>query len=151
MARVVELCGHPAAYAGRLLAEAGHEVIRVEPPGGDALRRMGPYLGDRVDVEHGAFHQFLNAGKRSMTLDVASSDGKTVLMDLLRTADAAVISRPLPVDVASIQAMNPRLVVVEVEGEERPELLGYARSGLLSLTGHPGEPPVLMGGHVIYA
>ncbi len=58
MARIVELAGHPAVYAGRLLAEGGHEVIRVEPPAGDALRRIGPYLGKQPNVEHGAFHQF---------------------------------------------------------------------------------------------
>jgi crotonobetainyl-CoA:carnitine CoA-transferase CaiB-like acyl-CoA transferase len=151
VARVVEAAGHPSVYAGRLLAEAGHEVIRVEPPGGDDLRRMGPYLGEHVDAEHGAYHQFFNAGKRSLTLDLASKDGQAVWLDLLRTADVAIVSFPTTVDAAKMKQLNPRLVVVEVEGEDRPELCAYARAGLLSLTGHPDETPVLMGGHVIYA
>lgn len=151
MARVVELTGHPAVYASHLLAEAGHEVIRVEPPGGDELRRLGPYLGNQLDREHGAFHQFFNAGKRSLTLDVTCSDGQLIWLDLLRTADVAIVSLPSLVDAAAVREANPRLVLVEVEGAERPELCAYARAGLLSLTGHPGESPVLMGGHVIYA
>ncbi|HEY3118004.1 MAG TPA: CoA transferase, partial [Chloroflexota bacterium] len=149
MARVVELAGHPAVYAGRLLAEGGHDVIRVEPPGGDALRRVGPYLGKKPDVEHGAFHQFFNAGKRSLTLDTTTADGQGIWVNLLRTADVAIVSLPMPVDEATVRVANPRLVLVEVEGEETPELCGYARSGLLSITGHKDRAPALMGGHVI--
>lgn len=151
MARIIELSGHPAAYAGRLLAEGGHDVIRVEPPGGDALRRLGPYLDHRTDVEHGAFHQFFNAGKRSMTLDVASAEGRRVWMDLIRTADAAIVSLPLAVDAATLQEIRPDLVLVEIERDSGPELCAYARAGLLSLTGQADQPPVLMGGHVIYS
>jgi len=151
VARVVEMTGHPAAYAGRLLAEAGHDVIRVESPTGDELRRLGPYLGGTVDPEHGAFHQFFNAGKRSLSLDVSSADGRAVWLDLVRSADVAILSRPLAVSADTLRDVNRRLVVVESDGEERPELLAYARAGLLSLTGQPDETPVLMGGHVIYA
>ncbi len=151
MARIVELAGHPAAYAGRLLAEGGHDVVRVEPPGGDALRRIGPYLGKQPDIEHGAFHQFLNAGKRSLTLDTTSPDGQAIWLDLLRTADVAIVSLPMPVHEATVRQANPRLVLVEVEGEETPELCGYARAGLLSITGHQDRAPALMGGHVIYS
>ena len=151
MARIIEMAGHPSVYAGRLLAECGHDVIRVEPPEGDALRRLGPYLGNRADVEHGAFHQFFNAGKRSMTLDVTSADGRGVWLDLVRAADAVIMSAPSGLTEGMLREINPRLVLVEVEGESEPELCAYARAGLLSLTGQPEQPPVLMGGHVIYA
>src|SRR5437762_5867500 len=98
MARVVELAGHPAGYAGRLLAEGGHDVIRVEPPGGDAFRRIGPYLGKKANIEDGAYHQFFNAGKRSLTLDTGTPEGQSVLLQLLGTADVGIISQPMPVD-----------------------------------------------------
>src|SRR6266508_1474644 len=138
MARILDLAPHPGIYAGRLLAETGHDVIRVEPPSGDAIRRLGPYLGDDPDLERGAFHQFFNAGKRSLALDLDSPSGIEVLDQLLATADA-VIASELPRDPAQLREAYPRLVVTVLEGEEEPELCRYARSGLLSLTGHPGE------------
>jgi crotonobetainyl-CoA:carnitine CoA-transferase CaiB-like acyl-CoA transferase len=151
MTRVIDMAGHPGVYAGRLLAESGHGVIRVEPPGGDEVRRLGPYVGQRADVEHGAFHQYFNAGKRSLSLDVTSQEGREVLLKLLSTADVAIMSEPLAVDELTLREANPRLVLVVVDDQGRPELTAYARAGLLSLTGQPGQAPSLMGGHVIYA
>jgi crotonobetainyl-CoA:carnitine CoA-transferase CaiB-like acyl-CoA transferase len=151
MTRVVDMAGHPGIYAGRLLAEAGHEVIRVEAPGGDEVRRLGPFLGKRMDLEHGAFHQYFNAGKRSLTLDVAHPDAGEVLLKLLSGVDLAIMSTPLPVNAETIRRHFPRLILVEVDDQGRPELCAYARSGILSLTGEPGKAPALMGGHVIYA
>jgi len=151
MGRILDLATHPAVYAGRLLAECGHDVIRVEAPGGDAIRREGPYLGDEPGLERGAFHQFFNAGKRSLTLDLASPEGLDVFARLVATADAVVGSLPLPLEPARLRDGHPRLIVVGVAGDDSPELCQYARCGLLSLTGHPGQTPMLMGGHVIYA
>jgi crotonobetainyl-CoA:carnitine CoA-transferase CaiB-like acyl-CoA transferase len=151
MGRVLDLARLPAVYATRLLAEQGHEVIRVESPAGDDIRRMGPFLGETPDLEAGAYHQFFNAGKRSLTLDTTSAEGREVFERLVATANAIVASAPLPIDEAQIRALSPRVVLAIVGGDELPELHAYARAGLLSLTGHPGAPPVLMGGHVIYA
>ncbi|MPZ12874.1 MAG: hypothetical protein GEU73_00340 [Chloroflexi bacterium] len=150
MARIIDLAAHPAVYATRLFAEVGHDVIRVESAAGDQVRRLGPYLGDREDLNHGVFHQYLNAGKKSLALNVQSSVGKQILVELCRTADALVVMAPPPVGEQDLAAANPRLVVTIVEDEE-PEICAYARSGLLSITGHPGQRPVLMGGHVAYA
>src|SRR4051812_44179843 len=120
MVRVIDHGGHPSVYAGRLLAEAGHDVIRVEQPGGGSLRRLGPYLGGRGAVEPGAYHQYFNSGKRSLPLDLTSAEGREVWLSLLRTADVAIVSVPLDVDEEAIRELNPRLVLVEVEGEETP-------------------------------
>jgi formyl-CoA transferase len=150
MARILDLTSHAAVYATRLLAEAGHDVVRVESPAGDALRRLAPVLGEPADLERGAYHQFFNAGKRSLALDVDSAGGRRVLLGLSRACDALVATLPLPVDEAALLAANPRLVLVIVEDDE-PELCAYARSGLLSITGHPGAEPAVLGGHVVYA
>ena len=151
MARIIDLTAHSAVYATRLFAETGHDIIRVEPREGDALRWLGPHLGGTPDIEHGAYHQFLNAGKRSMTLDLSSTAGQGVFLDLVRTADVLIANLPLPVDEARITEANPRLVLTEVVDDVPEELCAYARSGLLSITGHPGQRPALMGGHVVYA
>src|SRR6266403_1707690 len=76
MLRFIDLTTLSGAYAARLFAEQGHEVIRVEASEGDELRRLAPFLKERQDLEHGAFHQFLNAGKKSVTLDLTAPEGQ---------------------------------------------------------------------------
>jgi crotonobetainyl-CoA:carnitine CoA-transferase CaiB-like acyl-CoA transferase len=146
MATIVDFTRLSAAYAPRLFAEAGHRVIRVEPVAGDDVRRAAPFLQQQFDLEHGAFHHFLNAGKESVTLDLETADGIAALRALVRAADCAIVTHPFCRDAAWFLAANPKLAVVEVD-DIANELCAYARSGLLSLTGHPGEQPVLLGAH----
>src|SRR3954471_273592 len=149
MARILDLTTASGAYGPRLLAEAGHDVVRVEAPAGDALRRLSPFLQDEPNFECGAFHQFVNAGKRSLAVDLATADGGAVLLALAERADALVATLPLPVDEAALRGRNPRLVLVQVE-DAAPELCAVARSGLMSLVGRPDGPPTVLGGHVAY-
>ena len=144
--RVIDLGSLAGAYATRLLAESGHDVIRIDPAGGDSVRRTGPFLGDAPDLEQGAFHRFLNTGKRSFSLNLESRTGWQVFVELVQTADAVVTSRRLPMAGETARA---DLVWTDVE-EEEDELCAYARSGLLSLTGPRDGRPTLLGGHMIY-
>ena len=83
--RAVEIAsGLATAYSARLLAQSGVEVIRIEPPGGDAIRRAGPFKDDRTDLDGGGLHRLLNAGKRSVALDVTTAEGAVALEPLLR-------------------------------------------------------------------
>lgn len=145
MLRVIDLTSFIGAYAARLFAEQGHEVIRVEPPEGDELRRLPPFLRGKQDLEHGAYHQFLNSGKKSVTVDVESDTGKRILHNLLGRADVLLANTPF--DEPSCLAANPKLVLTKII-DDAPELCAVARSGLMSLTGHPDRPPVTLGGHV---
>jgi len=147
---VLDVTAHPAVYATRLLVEAGHSVIRIEPRAGDELRRMRPFLGDQPDLENGAYHQFFNAGKRSLTLDPSTSDGRAILLRLAGKAAAVLASEPLPVDEQALMEANPALVLATMDQDE-PELCAYARSGLLAITGTPGQEPALLGSHMAYA
>jgi crotonobetainyl-CoA:carnitine CoA-transferase CaiB-like acyl-CoA transferase len=150
MGRIVDLTGVSGVYGTRLLVEAGHEVVRVEAPGGDAVRRLGPFLGEAPGLEVGAYHQFVNAGKRSLTLNLEAADGQAVLLALAERSDAVVASLPLPVAEATLRARQPGLALTLVE-EGPPELCAAARAGLLSLVGLPEGAPTLLGGHVVYA
>ncbi|HZT06125.1 MAG TPA: CoA transferase [Chloroflexota bacterium] len=151
MARILDLAPHSAIYAGRLLAEAGHDVVRVEPPGGDAIRRLPPYLGGQPNIELGAYHQFFNAGKRSFTLDAASSEGLAVFRRLAVTADAIIGPLPPALTPDTLHAEQPHLVIAVLINDDIEEICRYARSGMMALTGQPGRVPMLMGGHVLYA
>ena len=147
MTRIIDLAGLVGAYATRLFAEEGHEVIRIEDAAGDALRRLPPFLGEKQDLEHGAYHQFLNAGKKSLTLNLGSPAGQKIFLELLSQSDALVSGDSLPFEDSGLFAVNPKLVVTKIQ-EQEPELCAVARSGLMSLTGHPGQAPAILGGHV---
>ena len=149
MTRIIDLTGIIGSYASRLFVEEGHEVIRVENGDGDDLRRMPPLLADKRDLEHSAYHQFLNAGKKSLTLDLDSPAGQKVFIDLLGRSDVLVAERPLPVDEQLFFAANPKLVITKIENDA-PEICAMARSGLLSLTGQPNQAPMILGAHIPY-
>jgi CoA:oxalate CoA-transferase len=148
MARIIDLTGLTAAYATRLFAEQGHEVIRVEDPEGDRVRRLPPLLREKQDLEHGAYHQFLNAGKKSLALNLDSPAAQKIFFELLSQSDALVADASLlRREDRFLFAANPRLVVTKIDDQE-PELCAVARSALMSLTGHPGQAPVILGAHV---
>jgi crotonobetainyl-CoA:carnitine CoA-transferase CaiB-like acyl-CoA transferase len=147
MARVIDLAGLAGAYATRLFAEEGHEVIRIESPGGDDLRRLPPFLGEKQDLEHSAYHQFVNAGKKSLALNLDSPAGQKIFLELLSQSDALVSDYVLPFEDRFLFEANPKLVVTKIQDQE-PELCAVARSGLMSLTGQPGQAPALLGAHV---
>lgn len=148
MPRILDVADEFAIYSTRLLAECGHDVIRPEPRSGDALRRMGPFLGNIFDLEHGAYHQFFNAGKRSFSADLDSETGRELFLELVRTADAIVLSDRSQIDPDEVAAANPKAVVALVENEEDSGLLSAASSGLLSLVGDPEGEPLVLGGQV---
>src|SRR3954451_7779892 len=146
MARILDLAPHSAIYAGRLLAEAGHDVIRVEDPAGDEIRRLPPFLGAKPHIEHGAYHQFFNAGKRSLTLDPSTTEGMDVFERLAATADA-IIGLPGMLDPEAFAREHPHVIVGLLANDDVPEICHYARSGMLALTGQPRREPMLLGGH----
>jgi CoA:oxalate CoA-transferase len=147
VARVIDLAGLAGAYATRLFAEEGHEVVRIESPGGDGLRRLPPFLGEKQDLEHSAYHQFLNTGKKSLALNLDSPAGQKIFLELLSQSDALVSDQALPFEDRFLFEANPKLVVTKIQDQE-PELCAVARSGLMSLTGQPGQAPAILGAHV---
>jgi crotonobetainyl-CoA:carnitine CoA-transferase CaiB-like acyl-CoA transferase len=148
MARILDLTSEVGAYGARLLVELGHEVIRVESAAGDTLRRQMP-LGEPA-LETGAFHNYLNAGKRSFTPNLLTDAGRQLLQNLAATADVAVVSLPGRADEEALRAANPNLVIVRLD-DGPPEICAYARSGLMAITGDPDRAPLLMGGHIPHA
>jgi crotonobetainyl-CoA:carnitine CoA-transferase CaiB-like acyl-CoA transferase len=88
--RVVELGEELTEFCGKLLAGAGAEVLKIEPPGGGRTRRNGPFLEDRAGPGRSLYFAHYNAAKRGLTLDVASADGRALLSALLTTADVVL-------------------------------------------------------------
>jgi crotonobetainyl-CoA:carnitine CoA-transferase CaiB-like acyl-CoA transferase len=156
--RVLEV-GHimAAPFCGLLLADMGADVIKVEPPGsGDAMRRMGPPF---FNHEAGAF-LIMNRNKRSITLNLKSSEGRELFRRLAEEADVLVENyRPgamekLGLGYDELKLLNPGLIYCSITGFGRTgpyasrggfDLIAQGMSGLMTTTGHPGDPPTKVG------
>ncbi len=155
--KVVELGNFIAApSAGRLLADFGAEVVKVERPGrGDELRRWRLHKGDTS-----LLFRTINRNKKSVTLDLAGPEGREVCRELVRGADVLLENfRPgtlerWGLDPKTLRADNPGLVVVRISGygqtgpyRDRPGFGGVAEAvgGLRQLTGYPDLPPTRVG------
>ena len=94
--RVLELSGGVAGeHCGRLLADFGADIIKVEQTGrGSATRHIGPFSDRAAEPERSGLFAYLNTGKRSVCLDLASLEGKRTLRALLPTLDAIIDDHP---------------------------------------------------------
>ncbi|HYG72787.1 MAG TPA: CaiB/BaiF CoA-transferase family protein, partial [Actinomycetota bacterium] len=143
-------------FGGMILSDLGAQVIKVEPPSGDAGRRSAIYgIGD-----DSAIHLTHNRNKKSIVLDLKTDAGREVLLDLVRSADAVVENfRPGVIDRLGIgfdvlREAKPDVVLVSVSGfgAEGPyrdlpayDLILQAMTGHMSIMGETGRPPVIMG------
>ena len=110
-----------APYCGKLLADMGAEVIKVERPGeGDVSRREGPFPSDVPDDEKSGLFLNLNTSKLGITLDFLAPKGRDILMELLKEADVLIENNPpklmesLELDYNSLRQVNPRLIVTSI-------------------------------------
>ena len=151
--RVVELAqGIAGSYAGKLLADYGADVVKVEPVGGDGVRALGPFPAGSEDPELGGLHLHLNTNKRSM---IGGPDDD-VVQKLIAGADVVLQSEPRP-DPADLRRSHPGLVVVTLTsfgltgplaGRKGAEIVHYAFGGPMSATGNPEREPLKMGGEL---
>jgi crotonobetainyl-CoA:carnitine CoA-transferase CaiB-like acyl-CoA transferase len=151
--RVVDLSTVLAGpYATMVLADLGADVIKVEPPDGDATRGWGPpWVGDvAAGTRTAAYYLAVNRNKRSLRLDLKSAEGADVLRRLLIGADVLVENlRPgsldrMGFDAATLRAHEPRLIHLSISGygtsgpvAGRPgyDFVIQAVGGLMSITG----------------
>ncbi|WP_423193439.1 CaiB/BaiF CoA transferase family protein [Cupriavidus sp. H18C2] len=157
--RVLDVCQVMAGpYACMLLADLGADVIKVEPPdGGDQTRGA---MGFKMKGPDSMGFLNMNRNKRSVTLDLKSEAGRQVLYRLAESADILVenyrpgVMKRLGIDYDTLASINPRLVYVSISGfgqtgpwAKRPgfDLMAQAMSGVMSVTGYPGDAPVKCG------
>ena len=90
---VLDLTQHIAGpYATKLMADFGADVIKIEKPGGDVARGLGPFAGNEANSEKSGLFFFLNTNKRSAVLDLKSDDGCEAVRALAERADVVVSS-----------------------------------------------------------
>jgi len=145
------------AYGSKLLADLGADVIKVEPPGGGSIRKHGPFPGDDANIERGGLHLFLDANKRSVTLDLESSEGAGLFRELARWADIVIhnidpgLLERLGIRYEDLKVDHPALIMssITVFGYDTPyrdwkgsALTATAASGLSQRIGDPGKAPL---------
>ena len=118
--RVLEIAHERTAYAGKLLADAGADVLLLEPPGGCAQRGHAPFVDDRPDPEGSLSFWHYNTSKRGLTLALDTPHGRELARELIARADVVLegedpgLLASLGIDADSELARRPRLVWVSI-------------------------------------
>jgi crotonobetainyl-CoA:carnitine CoA-transferase CaiB-like acyl-CoA transferase len=145
-------------YASMLLGDLGADVLKIEPPdGGDQTRGS---MGFKMKGSDSMGFLNMNRNKRSVVLDLKSEGGRAVFLRMVEDADIILenfrpgVVKRLGIDYEAVAKINPRVVYASISGfgqsgpwSQRPgfDLMAQAMSGIMSVTGHPGNPPVKAG------
>ena len=153
--RVLELADEKAEFCGKLLAGAGADVIKVEPPAGSPTRHFGPFVDDLEDPEKSLHFWHYNFGKRSVVLDLTVREGRERLKQLVAEADVVLESHPpgyldgLGLGYEVLREINPGLVMASISpfGQTGPyrdwqssDLVHLALGGVMMCTGYDPTP-----------
>ena len=155
--RVLDLTDEKGLCCGRLLGDLGADVIKIEPPGGDPARSIGPFYHDHPDPEKSLFWLFYSMNKRSITLNIETADGKKIFKELAENSDFVIESFPpgyltgLGLGYDDLEQVNPGLILVSITpfGQEGPykdylasDLTAWAMAGPMYMSGEPDRAPV---------
>ncbi len=154
--RALDLTGLSGQLCGRIMADLGMEVIMIEPPGGDPVRKLAPFVKSPGGSELSTAFAHLNAGKASKVLDLDREADREVFRKLVETVDVVLESfQPGELDAKglgykTLAAINPGLVMGSITGfgQTGPkknlacnDLVALAESGFLYISGDPSLPP----------
>lgn len=155
--RVLDLTDENGLLGARILADLGADTIVIEPPGGSHARQLGPFYHDIPHPEKSLFWFALNTNKRGITLDIRTSDGRDVFIELVKTADFLFESYPpgymkkLGLGYDTLSKINPSLIMTSITpfGQTGPwrdykgsDLVEMSLGGLVYLSGEPGCQPL---------
>ncbi|MCW5889446.1 MAG: CoA transferase [bacterium] len=157
--RVLDCADLSGAFAGRLLAAMGADVVLIEPPGGSPLRALPPFWDGLPPADASVFHWCYAAGKGSVVCDPATRPGRARLARLAAAADVVVETGPPGGTLARLGTAHPQLVVASITpfGQTGPwrdwratDTVAQALGGMLAVNGDPGGPPLRMAGLQAY-
>jgi len=157
--RVLDLTDEKGLFCGKLLGDLGADVIKVEKPGGDPARSLGPFYHDEPDPEKSLFWFAFNTSKRGITLDIELPDGQEVFKNLVRTADFVVESfapgymEKLGLGYEELERINPGIIMLSItpfgqtgpyKDYNAPDIVLWAMGGRMYSVGDADRPPLRM-------
>lgn len=160
--RVLDLTDEKGHMCGKLLGDMGADVIKVERPGGDLARNMGPFYHDEIDPEKSLYWFALNNNKRGITLNLETADGQEIFKKLVKTADFVIESYPvgyldkLGIGYQALAKINPKIIMASITpfGQTGPykdykgsDIVAWAMSGQAYGTGDPDRGPLRISHH----
>ena len=155
--RVLDLTDELGFLCGKILGDLGADVVKVEPPGGDPARRLGPFYGNQPDPEKSLYWFGFNNNKRGITLNLESAKGRELFCRLAAKVDFIIESftpgylDSLNIGYPALGRLNPRLILTSITpfGQTGPysrfkasDIEIMALSGCMSLTGDPDRAPL---------
>jgi benzylsuccinate CoA-transferase BbsE subunit len=155
--RVLDVTDHKGFFCGKILADLGADVIKIEKPGGDPARHLGPFYGNAPDPEKNLHWFAYNLNKRSITLDIETAGGKTLFKRLVQRSHFVIESYPagylddIGLGYTALSAINPRIVVTSItpfghtgsyKDYKGSDIVCMAMGGLAYITGNAQDSPL---------
>ncbi|MFC1900548.1 CaiB/BaiF CoA transferase family protein [Chloroflexota bacterium] len=160
--RVLDLSGEKGLLCGKILGDLGADVIKIEKPGGDAARNLGPFYHDEADPEKSLFWFSLNTSKRGITLNIETIDGQEIFKQLVKTADFVIETFTpgyldgLGLGYSDLEKINPGIIMVSITafGQTGPykdyktsDIVSWGMGGQMAPFGDPDRPPIHFSHH----
>ena len=156
--RVLDLTDEKGFLCGKILGDLGADVIKIERPGGDPARKIGPFYNNEPDPEKSLYWFAYNNNKRSITLNIETADGREIFKNLAKTADIVIETfspgymNELGLGYEALRQINDTIILTSITpfGQEAGPYTHYktsdigvtALSGAMYLLGDPDRPPV---------
>lgn len=163
--RVLDLTDEKGLLAGKLLGDLGADVVKIEKPGGDPSRSLGPFYHDEADPEKSLHWFAFNTSKRGITLNIETAAGQEIFRRLAKRSDFVIESFPpgymngLGLGYSDVEKLNAGIIMVSITSfgqtgpyrdYKAPDIVAWAMGGHMSqmlLTGGSERPPVRIGHH----
>jgi crotonobetainyl-CoA:carnitine CoA-transferase CaiB-like acyl-CoA transferase len=157
--RALDLTDENGFLAGKILADLGVDVVKIEKPGGDNSRLVGPFWADIPEPENSLYWFSYNSNKRGITLNLESRDGKGIFRELLKKSDFVIESfqpgylKHIGLDYEVLKSIKKGIILTSISafGQSGPyrdykatDLIITSMAGLLNQTGDPDRPPLQM-------
>ena len=163
--RALDLTDEKGFLCGKMLGDLGADVIKIEKPGGDPSRRIGPFYKDIPDPEKSLYWFAYNSNKRGITLNIETQDGRELFKRLVRKSDFVIESFPpgymeeLGLGYSALSQINPGIIMTSIShfGQTGPyrdykgcDIVDMAMGNIMYVCGDPDRPPVRVGSTQAY-
>jgi crotonobetainyl-CoA:carnitine CoA-transferase CaiB-like acyl-CoA transferase len=156
--KVLDLTEERGLYAGKMLADLGAEVIKIENPKGSKARQVGPFKDDVPGLENSLYFLNFNTNKRGITLNIDSPEGREIFKKLVKSVDVVIedaetgMMSSLGLGYQVLKELNRGIIMASVTGfgetgpyrnYKAPDLISFAVGGMMNLNGSKNGAPVV--------